>query len=340
MVSRRSFIGGALATPLVAGAVVGAEAVGGRLPVAGAASPFTPTVARMSQPPFLFGLHVPRALIGERLPARESQLGRAADVVLVFARITEPVTDVIPALLDAGYEVALCLEWWTGSSGPRDERYSLKEIAAGRHDADARRWFRALRDLPRPIHVRPLHEGNGDWYPWGVFSGVNEIRDYVPAFRHIVRLLWEQADGRGRVQWCVNRMNGRQRTEPIDSIYPGDDFVNELAINGYNRPMYPSSTPFAEVIGPNYRALKAISHTKPFWIGETASTERFGDKPSWIREMFETVRRDMVVDCLTWFDNRLEPPGERVRDWNLDSSSAALDAFRRGVGIHRGAGWV
>jgi endoglucanase len=105
------------------------------------------------------------------------------------------------------------------------------------------RWFRSLRDLPRPVHVRPLHEGNGDWYPWGVFNGVNEIRDYVPAFRHIVRLLWSNADGRGRVQWCVNRMNGRQRTEP-------------------------------------------------------------------------------------------------VRDWNLDSSTAALDAFAHGITINRGVGWA
>ena len=104
----------------------------------------------------------------------------------VFARITEPVTDVVPALVDAGYEVALCLEWWAGGSSARDGRYSLREIAAGRHDDDAVRWFRSLRGLPRPVHVRPLHEGNGDWYPWGVFNGVNAVHDYVPAFRHVV----------------------------------------------------------------------------------------------------------------------------------------------------------
>jgi hypothetical protein len=302
-------------------------------------SPYDPPVGRMQHPPFLFGLHVPRENFARDLRRREQQLGRAADVVLVFARITEPVTDLVPELLDAGYEVALCLEWWGDSSSARDARYSLREITAGRHDDDAVRWFRSLRDLPRPVHVRPLHEGNGDWYPWGVFNGVNQMRDYVPAFRHVVRLLWDHADGRGRVQWCVNRRNGRGRDEPVSAIYPGDDWVHELAVNGYNRPMYGSSTPFADVIGPHYRQLKAISTEKPFWIGETASTARFGDKPTWIREMFETVRREMVVDCLTWFDHRLTPPNEPVRDWNLDSSGAALDAFRRGITVDRGVGW-
>jgi endoglucanase len=293
----------------------------------------------MEQPPFLFGLHPTSDRLESQLRLREAQLDRAADVVLVFARITEPVTDVVPSLVDAGYEVALCLEWWTAGSSERDGRYSLKEIAAGRHDEDAIRWFRSLRGLPRPVHVRPLHEGNGDWYPWGVFNGVNEVRDYVPAFRHIVRLLWDHADGRGRVQWCVNRKNGRQRDEPVASIYPGDDWVHELAINGYNRPEYPSSRSFADVFGPHYRALKAISPQKPFWVGETASTERFGDKATWIREMFEAVRTEMVVDCLTWFDHRITPRHEPVRDWNLDSSGAALEAFKRGIAINRGVGW-
>jgi Glycosyl hydrolase family 26 len=337
MVTRRSFIGGALAAPVVASTA--GVVLRGDTP-AGAASPYSPSEERMEHPPFLFGLHAPRDILASRLRTREQQLGRAADVVLVFARITEPVNDIVPALLDAGYEVALCLEWWGPAGGAHDPDYSLKEIASGRHDDNAIRWFRSLRDLPRPVHVRPLHEGNGDWYPWGVFSGGNQIRDYVPAFRHVVRLLWDHADGRGRVQWCVNRMNGRERNEPVSAIYPGDDWVHELAVNGYNRPTYSTSTSFADVIRPNYRALKDISTSKPFWIGETASTEKYGDKARWIREMFETVRREMVVDCLTWFDNRLAPRNEPVRDWNLDSSGAALDAFKRGIAIDRGVGWV
>jgi endoglucanase len=292
----------------------------------------------MEQPPFLFGLHPPGDRLQSQLRGREAQLDRAADVVLVFARITEPVTDVVPALVDAGYEVALCLEWWAGGSSARDGRYSLREIAAGRHDDDAVRWFRSLRGLPRPVHVRPLHEGNGDWYPWGVFNGINDVHDYVPAFRHVVNLLWDHADGRGRVQWCVNRKNGRRREEPVASIYPGDDWVHELAVNGYNRPEYGKSRPFAEVFGPHYRALKGISPHKPFWIGETASTERFGDKATWIRDMFETVRSEMVVDCLTWFDQRLTLRDEPTRDWNLDSSRAALAAFKDGIAIDRGVG--
>lgn len=46
--------------------------------------------------------------------------------------------------------------------------------------------------------------------------------------------------------------------------------------------------------------------------------------------MFETVRTEMVVDCLTWFGGRVQPANEPVRDWNLDSSAASPQEFRAG----------
>lgn len=178
----------------------------------------------------------------------------------------------------------------------------------------------------------------GDWCPWGVFSGSNAVDDYVPAFRRVVRLLWENAGGRARVQWCVNRKNVRHRPEPVRRLCSGDDWVNELVVNGYNRPLASASATFVDIVSPNHRALKALSAHKPFWVGETASTKAHGDKAAWIRDLVATVRSSMVVVCLTWFDIRKTVPGEPVWDWHLDSSPAALEAFRRGVGVHRGVG--
>jgi hypothetical protein len=86
MVTRRSFLGGALATPVVAAGAAGVVLHGDSQALA--ASPYAPSEDRMQQPPFLFGLHAPRDALASRLRERERQLGRAADVVLVFARIT------------------------------------------------------------------------------------------------------------------------------------------------------------------------------------------------------------------------------------------------------------
>jgi hypothetical protein len=295
--------------------------------------------ARMAQAPFLFGIHVPDNTVAGDLPRAEELAGRRADVALVFGRLDAPGTTNISALQQAGYEVVLCLEWWDRTKRAADPRYSLAEIASGRHDDAAAVWWRLLRDLPAPIHLRPLHEGNGDWYPWGAYSGTNRVADYVPAFRRVVESAWSIA-GRAqiRVQWCVNRLTISPAPVPFATFHPGDDYVDEYVVNGYNRPEWSRSRPFEELLRPAYDELKSLSPLKPFWIGETASTERRGDKAAWIDAMFRSLRSTFVVDVLTWFHERVSPRGQLVRDWPFDSSPAALAAFQRGVQLTRGVG--
>jgi hypothetical protein len=327
MLDRRRFIQAAIATPIVGAAVM--HETGG----AGAAtSVFTPTMPRMGQAPFLFGLAEPYASLATSLSGREAQLGRAADVVVVYGLVTNPVLPVLPGLLQAGYEVVLCLEFRANTS-TNDPAFSLTQIAAGAHDANAVRWFDYLATMPRPVHLRMLHEGNGDWYPWGTYSGTNTVAGYAPAFRHLVTLARSRAASRCIFQFCLSRKNGKDRLDPVSAFYPGDDVVDEMVVNGYNRPEYTAPLRFADVFAPNYQAMKQLNATKPFWVGETASTEKFGNKSAWITDMMTTVRTSMVVDCLTWFDIYIA--GTPPRDWPLDTSAAALAAFRTGISISR-----
>lgn len=290
-----------------------------------------PTVARRPDAGFAFGLHVDEANLDGNLHTREQQVGRAADVVLTFAKVGDKVDGKIASLMEAGYEVVLTLEYWGPDRRPDDPAWSLKEIAGGRHDREAAEWFESFADLPRPVHLRPLHEGNGDWYPWGMLAPGNTVADYIPAFRHVADQARRLSNDKVRMQWCVNRVNARDSTDPMTSLWPGSEYVDDLVINGYSRPEHSRARSFTEIFTPHYEQLRAIDATKPMWIGETACTERHGNKPEWILEMFAAVRTTVPVACLTWFDERLVVAGEPDRDWNLDSSPNALTAFAAGL---------
>lgn len=328
MSTRRAFLKAAAATPLAAAAGSMLTGTAGR--VGARDGP-----ARLMRPPFLFGLHVPDGDLPTALPAAESLAGRRADVVLVFGLLGQPKVDNIAALQADGYEVALCLEWWDSTKQIRDPRFTLAAIAAGNHDAAAARWWQALATLERPVHLRPLHEGNGDWYPWGVSNGLNRVADYVPAFRRVAEHARSIAGDKVRLQWCVNRLSSGRPATPFASLYPGGDWVDELVVNGYNRPEHRSTTSFEGIVRPAFTELKSFDPTKPFWIGETASTEKRGDKAAWIDGLFRTLRTTMVVDVLTWFHQEVVRPNE-VRDWPFDTSAASLAAFRRGITLTRG----
>ncbi|MEZ5236495.1 MAG: glycosyl hydrolase [Acidimicrobiales bacterium] len=331
--TRRDLLKASAATSLLAGvgAGIAGGAVAGRA-VAGAAQS-APT--RMVAPPFLFGLHVPDGELPGALTAAETLVSRRADVVLVFGIVGSPSIGRIEQLQADGYEVALCLEWWDGAKKVQDPRFTLASIAAGAHDAAAARWWQLLATLERPVHLRVLHEGNGDWYPWGVNNGINAVSDYVPAYRRIAEHARSIAGDRVRMQWCINRMSFGRQPVPFAAIYPGADWVDELVVNGYNRPEHRRSTSFEGLFRPAFTELKSYDATKPFWIGETASTEKRGDKAAWIDGLFRTLRTTMAVDVLTWFHQRIVRPND-VRDWPFDTTPDSLDAFRRGVSVSRG----
>jgi hypothetical protein len=281
------------------------------------------------------GIHVNEARLYEGLAAAELEVGQRMGVVLLFGKIGEPVDgDESSAaragrLLSAGYEVALTLEFWDGGD-VHDPAYSLASIAAGDHDEAYTRWLTAIRDLPAPIHLRPLHEFNGDWYPWCAFSPPNTLADLAPAWRHLAEMARDIAGHKAILQLCYTRENSQGQPNPAADFYPGDRYVDELVINGYNRPEN-SWASYAAIMGPFYRQLTALRPHLPLWIGETASTEHGGNKAAWIRHMFHTVLTDQPVACLTWFDEYLTAPGQPDRDWPFDTTHASQRAFRAGV---------
>jgi Glycosyl hydrolase family 26 len=280
--------------------------------------------------PYKFGLHVDERSLDVNLAHAEKSAKRKADVVLLFAKLSDPISGKIRRMMHAGYEVALTLEWWTGGQS-HDPAYSLRDIAAGRHDASFDRWLQSFRDLPRPLHLRPLHEFNGDWYPWGVYAPGNLVSDFIPAWRHVTQHARAVAGDRVLMQLCYNRVHAQGSHERLSRFYPGDEYVDELAINGYMRPGKRQWKQFVEIIGPFYQQLRAINPRKPLWIGETACTEQGGDKAAWITRMFETVLSTHPVACLTWFDEFVKAHGEPDRDWPFDTSKRSLHAFQQGV---------
>ena len=104
--------------------------------------------------------------------------------------------------------------------------------------------------------------------------------------------------------------------------YPGDDVVDWIAVDGYDRP---SSRPasFASLFGPT---LTEFAGRKPVMIAETASDRH---DPARAVRFIDGVRRAVDagaphVDAIVWFDTT-----KRGHDWRVGGSGAVAAAFRR-----------
>lgn len=236
------------------------------------------------------------------------------------------------ALLDAVTErgAAPMITWepWDPKGGANQAAYRPAVIAAGAFDAYIDAWAARLASWKRPVFLRVFHELNAEWYPWGAAMGRNAPEDLVAAWRHLHARFDAAGADNVRWVWCPDAGLGKVS---LASLFPGDDVVDWVALDGYNwGDNHPESgwRSFDEIFGTAYRALARLSE-RPVMIAETASSERGGDKAAWIADAVAALpERFSRVRAIGWFDERL-PDG----DFPVDTSEASVAAFREAAAL-------
>jgi Glycosyl hydrolase family 26 len=193
----------------------------------------------------------------------------------------------------------------------------LRAMARGEYDDYLHSAARSGASFGRPVLLLPGHEMNATWYPWGVGTNGNTSGDYKRAYRHIVRIFRQEHASNIKFVWAPN-------VGKFDSMYPGDDYVDFVALDGYNwGAKYGNWESFSDVFDSSYRDIVRLSH-RPLFINEFGANELGGDKAAWIRDAFShrVLDRYPRIRGLVWFDLNKEV------DWRVNSSGGTLDAFR------------
>ena len=190
------------------------------------------------------------------------------------------------------------------------EGVSLESIADGDSDEWIDDFAATITEASPddPVLVRFAHEMNGSWYPWS-----KQPEDYKAAFRRVSERIEETAPNAEMV-FCPNV------DFPIEDYYPGEEYVDWLGLDGYNQNGDQSPE---DLFADSYEEVTALDAEKPVMIGETASAEHPG-KGEWIRDLYtEAIPEEMPrIRLVVWFDI------DKERDWRIDSSTQALDAYR------------
>ena len=242
------------------------------------------------------------------------------------AYVPFPLRDM-NAVADRNMVPMLTWEPWNWRDGVAQPKMSLRSIADGDHDAFLRRWARAARRWGKPFFLRFAHEMNGNWYPWSPGVNGNSASDFVDAWRHVVDVFRRSGAQNVLWVWSPNVAYPGIAT-PLADVYPGDDYVDWVGLDGYNWGTSAGSQwqSLGDIFLSTYQDLVSMTD-KPVMIAETASAEDGGDKAAWIRQGLErTIPKEMPrVRLVVWFDRLKEA------DWRIGSSTASLAAFRDAV---------
>ena len=218
-------------------------------------------------------------------------------------------------------------EPWTPGHGPWQPNFSLARIAGGAHDAYIRSWAKRLKRTKTRVYLRPMHEMNGDWYPWGGTVNNNSPRLFRKAWRRMHRIFRQQKVRNVRWVWSpLHEDVPGTRANRFERYYPGRKYVDVLAMSGYN---YGSNYPhfggwrsFNKIFNKAYKRMKRLGR-QPIWIAEVGSLAQGGDKAAWVRGMWRKARRMKRLKAIVWYDAVRDG-----RDWRARSPDWVAKAFK------------
>lgn len=215
------------------------------------------------------------------------------------------------------------LEFWSTQNG------GVSTITNGSKDAYLGAFADSAKAFGHEVWLRPLHEMNGSWYPWSGSAPNNSPAAVAAAYRHVEDVFRAHGASNVKFVWCPN--NESTPNKPgygIRDYWPGEDYVDYVAIDGYNfgtSQKWSGWRSFSQAFGPAYQTVTGLTG-KPLFIAETGSSELGGNKAQWISDMFAQIPSAFPrVRGVVWFDANKET------DWRVESSDASLTAFRTGA---------
>lgn len=262
-----------------------------------------------------------------RLDAYSRLAGAKPALVMWYQNWSEPLfyTRQMDAVA-ARHEVPVISWNPQGKADDPQARISLRAIAVGHYDTYVRQAARSAARWGRPFFIRFAPEMNGRWMSYGPGRNGNTPRAFVSAWRHVVAIF--RSAGASNVRWVWSPNADCNGNCPFTRLYPGDSWVDWVALDGYNPGTRVAKwRGLADILGGSYATLEKIT-SKPVMVGETGSAEQGGDKAQWIRQALleDLPAKFPRVRALVWFDRVKEA------DWRVNSSPASLAAWREVVG--------
>lgn len=234
--------------------------------------------------------------------------------------------DWLKRITDHGAAPTITWEPWDPKAGVNQPAYRPAVIANGDFDAYINSWAYRLAAYGGPVYIRMFHELNASWYPWCAGVNGNTPEDLKAAWRHVHDLFVAAGAANVRWMWCPDAAPGNV---PLPDLYPGDDVVDWIALDGYNWGTNREGSTwrsFPDIFDVAYRALTVMTG-KPLAIAETACSEQGGDKAAWITDTFAMLPESYPrIRAISWF-NEAVPDG----DWPIYTSTRSLAAFRAAI---------
>lgn len=218
-----------------------------------------------------------------------------------------------------------------GSQGVT-QSFTLANIINGAYDTYITSWAAAAKSWGHPFFLRLAHEMNGTWYPWCASVNGNSAAQYVQMWQHVHDIFTSVGATNVTWVWCVNVIPGMPT--PINQLYPGDNYVDWLALDGYNRLANPWQD-FSAIAATTMTQLTNIAPGKPIMVAETGCNQTNNPtetKAQWFLNALTNYLPAVQPRIKAWvyFNSTNTSDGN---DWRITDPANAVTGYQQGIAL-------
>lgn len=259
-------------------------------------------------------------------PGLRKAVGKKVRVVSVYLTTGKPIPRALIRMANR-QKVQLMITWMpdNGKRKRAQPRFRLGKIARGSQDKNLRKLGKATKKLKIAPIIRPMPEMNTPWYPWSGTVNKNNAKKYRAAFKRVRKQLKRGGGKRLKVMWAPYvRSFPDKPSNTMANYFPGPAAVDLVGVSGYNFGTFKTFTwaePY-DLFRVAYRDISSLS-TKPFWIAETASTNKGGNKALWMSRLGKLQSKFPRLRGVVWYDVK-----ERNGDFRIRQNKRTSRTFK------------
>ncbi len=249
---------------------------------------------------------------------------------------------LIEPYIRRGYDVVVTLIFGKLSHTSTSQAV-LDQIVRGYYDNDLNIFINALKKsvaknkTSSKIVIRPLHELDGNWLPWGMYTKGNSVGQAISAVEHVSKII-RAKNTLVKIEINLNRRDGRNKVlgEAEKYIPRLEPLVDMFAISTYNRcgtaVRYKYERSFSYDFRPAYKRLKTFTD-KPINVAEVSTSGLCSGnkKLPWFRRMLEDIKNEFPQTKMVTLFFGKKTAGDASNDVDVDwgISSKEQIGFRR-----------
>lgn len=206
-----------------------------------------------------------------------------------------------------------------------------KTIASGQCDEFLKLTAANLRTFEKPVFFRFAWEMNLPNMYWSIKKTNSKSEDFIKAWRHFYSIMKSQRTQ--NVIWVLSFNTTNSVTTPYAQLFPGDEYIDWVAIDGYNwgnTHEWAGWASFNGTFKASYDELASLTK-KPVMISEvnSAPTGFGGNKDAWLTDMLDVqipLEFPNIQAVILFNEDKSE--GEKI-DWRMEKSPEYINALKK-----------